>query len=37
MRPIAFAPLAAPHPRRSEAEGWGGSGQVPFLLAERAR
>jgi len=37
MRPFAPAPPAAPLPRRSEVEGWGGSGQVPFLLAERAR
>jgi hypothetical protein len=36
MQLLACAPPAAP-PRRSEAEGWGGSGQVPFLLAERAR
>jgi hypothetical protein len=34
MRPIAFPPLAAPLPRRSEAEERGGL--VVLLLAERA-
>jgi len=37
MRPFAPAPLEVPLPRRSEVEGWQGSGQVPFLLAERAQ
>jgi len=37
VRPLAPAPPAAPLPRRYEAEGGGGSSQVPFVLAERAR
>lgn len=34
MRPLASAPLAAPLPRRSEAEGWAGEAH-PQVLAQR--